>query len=740
MKRKNSKCISVLMSFVFALSSLLSMTVSVQADHTSIQYGTPISSDGPVLTEAFIERALVTYEDGKPVALVSVSGAEYSLVQIVDLNNESILHQFRLNYTGYCYWGVVTEEGIIYFTVGNKIVEYDPRVKQPVLIGTAPTYRSANITGVCWDSEEQMIYGGAPNTGNIFRCDPKTKEITVLACFAPEILSTNKPAVLGDFVYGGGSYALNDGSGTNLFKIDKHTGSIEAIPNPNGLSVNAVGQVYAGGIYIFAQLDGTAYIYDTEAEEWLDKTFQWRTQGLTDLFDNKYFFLQAGITHSIDVRTLEITDYPGLKYGTHLMGSGRFIELDNLELPGYSFISAQYNGNLYAFNLQTQTVKRLNVTLTGVPIQSRKASVGYDGRVYVTGFKGSKGAAWDPQTHAVEYFAAEQGEGICSDPATGKIYIGNYSGASIYEMDASRPYATKAGAIGSGANPISLGSIGDEQDRPFGLDVAQGKLVVGTLAGRGAVDGALSVIDLMTYEKAVYKNIIPHQSVLTVTHKGNIVYAGTTVTGGESSVPLTSTAHVFAFDLNTRSIIKDVEIKIDGINGSIGAVHGLKIGPDGMLYGAVAGADFVMNPDTLTVVRKNVYGTSFEVNLSANAQAWHEYKMEFDPQTGHLFRLGDIIDPETLQMVCARPDVGQFAGLDSKGNAYFVDGKTVVYKVPVIRTNITPDNPTPNDPGGPSQAANLCKWCDGRHDGFPQSIIGFWHTIFYFWAHLFGLK
>ena len=33
-----------------------------------------------------------------------------------------------------------------------------------------------------------------------------------------------------------------------------------------------------------------------------------------------------------------------------------------------------------------------------------------------------------------------------------------------------------------------------------------------------------------------------------------------------------------------------------------------------------------------------------------------------------------------------------------------------------------------------------CKWCGKTHKGFWQSIVGFWHKIFYFFVHLFGLR
>ena len=35
----------------------------------------------------------------------------------------------------------------------------------------------------------------------------------------------------------------------------------------------------------------------------------------------------------------------------------------------------------------------------------------------------------------------------------------------------------------------------------------------------------------------------------------------------------------------------------------------------------------------------------------------------------------------------------------------------------------------------------LCKWCGKDHSGsFWQKIVGFFHRIFYFFAHLFGIR
>ena len=41
----------------------------------------------------------------------------------------------------------------------------------------------------------------------------------------------------------------------------------------------------------------------------------------------------------------------------------------------------------------------------------------------------------------------------------------------------------------------------------------------------------------------------------------------------------------------------------------------------------------------------------------------------------------------------------------------------------------------------PALNDGLCKWCGERHDGsFWQQIVGFFHSILYFFAHLFGQR
>ena len=39
--------------------------------------------------------------------------------------------------------------------------------------------------------------------------------------------------------------------------------------------------------------------------------------------------------------------------------------------------------------------------------------------------------------------------------------------------------------------------------------------------------------------------------------------------------------------------------------------------------------------------------------------------------------------------------------------------------------------------GGGSADSGVCKWCGEVHEGFWGGIVGFFHDVFYFFAHLF---
>lgn len=97
---------------------------------------------------------------------------------------------------------------------------------------------------------------------------------------------------------------------------------------------------------------------------------------------------------------------------------------------------------------------------------------------------------------------------------------------------------------------------------------------------------------------------------------------------------------------------------------------------------------------------------------------------------------GEMISSAIISEATADAEgLERFTATISFGGATFTD--TFDKTIPVI----TPDDPT--DPTNPDDHSDdgLCKWCGKDHSGsFWQRIVGFFHNILYFFAHLFGIR
>lgn len=668
------KLISVLLSTVLAFSPGLAHAWGDEISYGSAEY----QSDG--ITVNYICRGISSYEDGQGIIVTAVEGADETILQVVGIEEEKVLHVFSPGVTGTMWYGCAAEDGTVYCCIGRNLVIYNPATKTAKNAGYAPTTWSGNSNGIIAASDG-AVYGVTSNYGNVYQY--KDEKISTLYS-VPNVNAMGGIAEVDGAIYFGGAYTGTDGAGTSVCRMNLSDRSVSTISNPLSENIRAVGQMYACGDYLIVQLTGYsgtkhAYFYHPKTNTWLSgKTIDFQANGMTDECGGKLFYLNGGKYYGIDTKTLEITSYPKLG-GSYQRGNGLPIRYSGF--LGECFVNVQYNGNLYVLSPEEQKEKHLNVSLAEAKMHRRISKTGQDGRVYVTGFMGSSGIAYDPETGEKEPFYMAQGEGAVS--TADKMYIGCYTGAEIYELDMSKPYSTAK----NGGNPKLIFDIGQDQDRPFGMDVAGNKLLVGTLPKAGTLGGALSVIDLTTKNGTTYRNLVQDQAILTVTHQDNTVFCGTTVCGGSASTPTTTTAHVFSFNLKNRKIIRDVEISIPGVDIPIGAVHGLKISPyDGKLYGSAAGVDFVMNPDTLEIERYHLTGEGFEEGKKVSSlQLWHEYAMEF--YNGYLFRTNQILDPETLEALATAPLDGQFAGIID-GAAYFVTANTDIYKIPIEENKI----------------------------------------------------
>ncbi|MDO4618281.1 MAG: hypothetical protein Q4B31_02020 [Clostridia bacterium] len=694
------KLFSVVLAVVLAFTMVMPVAFAEEKQDIGFSYGEPIAY-APTLTESHTELSLTSWEDGRPIVLVSADGGNERITSVIDINKAEVIHEFHHDWGGYAYNGTVSDDGVMYFGSYKSLAKYDPRTKELTEFAKIPVDQWSNYNGVIVDNEREAIFATESSAGLVMRIDENTGELKILADMSKDgFVNGSQIGQVGDYIYVSGDSADKTKS-AHMWKVHKDTGEYTMIENPTDKFYTGIGRASDIGKYVFAMFsaeDGSiAHVYDTEKEEWTDVTFNYKTSMVSEKHDGKRAFLWDNCIHTID-ENLNIVKYPDQYYTSHLRGTGPWVELDDPELPGYSFLTAQFNGNIYIYNLEAKAVKKLDVMLTGTPLQNRISYINpMDDILYVGGFKAGFMACMDTNTGKIQYLPSDQPEGMTHDPKTGMFYHGDYSGAHIYEVDSSKQFGRDLKATAENGKrgeyaAYYFGTLGYDQDRPFDIEIVGRELYTGTLVSGGNPNGgALSVVNLDTGDMQVFQDFVEDHSVITITQKDGVIYGTTTVTKNISAEPAKGAAKIFTFDTKTKEFTKIVDFKVDGIDGNISSVHALEFAPDGRLFGWTHGIFFELAPETLEVKRANVYNKDgVFTDVGFGEQLWHEKKIYFD-ESGYMVMDGDVIDMETLSVVVSSPkldgeNTGFFAGFDSKGDAWFVAGNTTPYKVPVTRS------------------------------------------------------
>jgi hypothetical protein len=210
--------------------------------------------------------------------------------------------------------------------------------------------------------------------------------------------------------------------------------------------------------------------------------------------------------------------------------------------------------------------------------------------------------------------------------------------------------------------------VGDGQDRPFAIagDESSGKLYIGTVPGYGSLSGALTVYDIVTKQRQVFRNIVSNQSVVSVVYKDGFIYGGTTIYGGlGTSGPTETSGKLFVFDTATNT-------KVFEIAPAPGrkAVSGLLAGPDGLIWGVAEDYIFKFDP----VTRQIVYNQVKLGRYGANSTVWADVFLVLG-KDGNVYgtNVGKRffrIDPDTMEFVLIKNGAGNYLTQDSDGNLY----------------------------------------------------------------------
>ena len=168
----------------------------------------------------------------------------------------------------------------------------------------------------------------------------------------------------------------------------------------------------------------------------------------------------------------------------------------------------------------------------------------------------------------------------------------------------------------------------------------------------------------------MYRNIVPNQSVISLAYKDGKVYAGTSIYGGDASVPVEKEAKLFVWDVATGKKIRET-VPVPGET----AIGALLVGPDGNIWGFAQGTLFIYDPKTGKVIYReekfpNLHyltgGVDLEIGLDGHI---------YGTAGGKFFK----IDPADKEVTILRDNNSHFLAQDRMGNFYFKNGPSAPY-------------------------------------------------------------
>ncbi|MFF8279896.1 PQQ-binding-like beta-propeller repeat protein [Streptomyces lateritius] len=215
-----------------------------------------------------------------------------------------------------------------------------------------------------------------------------------------------------------------------------------------------------------------------------------------------------------------------------------------------------------------------------------------------------------------------------------KIYAAIYPSGRIVEIDPTRNDALR-----------EVTFLPSGQQRPWDMEydpVTDRLLVASAPLGTSTV-GALTVVDPVTGTKEPYVNVLPNESLMSLSLGPNgIVYLGGDVRGGGGGDPAlwNSAASVGAFDLNTRKLLWEVDPVADNHTLQDIKVH------NGILYGVFKrnAGWFTMNVQTRQVLDKGTLPGYGEIEVHQDKVFTSTY---FGGGNVHLLGPG-LADPQPI--------------------------------------------------------------------------------------------
>ena len=526
-------------------------------------------------------------------------------------------------------------DGSIYLGPQNaegkpQIWRYDPISDDLDIVATAP---EGNFCfGIAVSEVTGKVYCGAYGKG-IYEWDPNSdamRLVTETRQFPKGIVPVDEDTLL-----------LAQGSPASVLSVDLDTGETEEILPSTYASMSFAYNAVHIGDYIYVQLvnDGDAKIIRYDA---ITLDFSGEIEGLegmsfSEVTNDHFYALGAGGLYKVEPAD-SVEDYVLTDTGidTRWMVGNRLWPVD---IDGETWLTSINRnqsaevGLLGRFNPSTGAVWTHELDLPGEPTNITALHSGPDGKIYGGTYETNQMFSYDPeteQTHVLGHIApGNNGEILSMQMVDGKLFTGSYHSNIVTVFD---PEMEWNPGTTEGSNPRELGSLGDEQNRPWDMTLgSDGRVWIASSANYGQLGGAITAVDPDTLEVESFRGLSGDEHMFSITNGDGVLYVGTSRWGDATDTE--TEAKLLTFDLSTKEVIDSVvpvpaagriwalETAPDGtiyglsgttlfkyspitkqstiIRGFTGEqILGLKLGPDGYIYGHSAERLFRINPET----------------------------------------------------------------------------------------------------------------------------------------------
>lgn len=571
---------------------------------------------GPALATVNVRAvAFGQLPDGRAVAYALSNGDPATLSVLEVPSGERI---FGTEIPGAELGGFITPgpDGLIYFTCRSPmkggLFSLDPTTFEV-------THIAEDISGqsVLYDGSfgpDGRLYMGTYPEARVLAYDPGTGEIQDYGRQTEDAAYVFGLGIVDGEVWAG------TGPVPHLFRIDIATGErVELDPPPHVMEgtewFTAIAQ---RGELVMVRLSprGTydMAVYDQLTGTWLEDivegTFDTPPTAVSRL--NRVYYLEGDVLRAYDLRTRRslsvgfedsaLREELSEAVGTY--GIAAFEEVPGL--PPFTVAGLNTDGALWTYSVRSGEGSAVIADVLASPAGAHSIGTGPDGAVYMGAYLSSGVIGRiDPVSEEIESLRGpKQADTIITHGE--QLAISSYPGAVAHLGEASADWDwsgfTQILELGRGAP--------HHQDRIFGMVSVADRIAVGTVPDYGQLGGALTLVDPAGGDIEFHRDVVPQQSIVTLAHRDDLLYGGTSIHGGLSTAPAQETAQLFIWDVAAASLLGAEEV----VPGAA-VIPEIAFGPDGLLWGlASEGTVFAVDPTTGEVLHRIPTGLGFGNN------------------------------------------------------------------------------------------------------------------------------